>query len=108
MLQRMNYWNEATLRWECFICNGLVSTVKEEIPKNHKCKEMKIIVNGIDTFIKFKKLSYEMVVFLANKDTYHKPTVTYKKEKDNGTLISGQYITIEQGMNFNVSYTGGS
>lgn len=69
---------------------------------------MEIIVNGVEKKVKVATLGYSEIVSLANKETKYLPTVTYKKNDTNGSLILGEHVEVEEGMNFNVAYTGGA
>jgi hypothetical protein len=68
----------------------------------------KIIVNGIEREVEADPLSYEAILFLANKETRHVPTVTYSVKDARGTLDRGDLVPVVDGMIFNVTNTGGA
>ena len=63
---------------------------------------MKVIINAKQKYINKKALSYAEICTLAKKEPYLKPTVSYKIGKESGTVISGTYLDIDDGMIINV------
>lgn len=72
-----------------------------------------IIVNGRKREVHEHKLSYEEVVKLAYPDDQPDANVVYTVAYANphgkdGTLVSGQDVTVKNGMSFNVTKTNRS
>lgn len=70
----------------------------------------KILINGITFILKQSELYYDDIVILAKKNPNVLQTVTYTVGRENGhldgSLVPGQSLKIEDGMKFNVIYTG--
>lgn len=69
-----------------------------------------INVNGCSMEIETKTLGYSAIVYLAEKEIIHEPTVTYSctESARKGSLFAGQYVELQHGMIFNVQNTGGA
>jgi hypothetical protein len=77
-----------------------------------KPKEYHIIVNARPKTVTEDELSFEQVIKLAYDQPPTGPdvifTVVYEKGKHEGSLVPGQKVKIENGMNFRVKFTNKS
>lgn len=78
-----------------------------EHPEGHGPKEFTIIVNGRPRKVAQDQLSFDEIVALAGLPSGPNIvfTVTYRKGHNEGVLVPGDTVNIENGMIFNVTAT---
>lgn len=72
---------------------------------------MKIFVNGQQKEVSPVRISYDEVVNLARpntKNAYTLFTVTWHTKDRHGSMMPGDMVTLEEGMRFDVTHTGGA
>lgn len=84
-----------------------MNSSKPTPPEGHGPKEFTIIVNGRPKKVTQDQLSFDEVVALAGLPTGPNIvfTVTYRKGHNEGVLVAGETVNIENGMIFNVTAT---
>lgn len=66
---------------------------------------MKIVINGRELETDSTVLSYDQIISYARGHNIWKATVTYKGSDDEGSLVSGESVELEEGMIFNAVVT---
>jgi hypothetical protein len=84
----------------------------EQKTHDHEKADLIIILNGRETTVEEKKLSYEQIIILALKEYTPAENVSYsvtcskgEHANDEGIIIPGQVVKVKKGMVLNVTKT---
>lgn len=69
-------------------------------------EEYSIFINGKEYFIDEKALSYNDIVRLSGNNKKVLYSITYSSNGVSGSLIPKESVTVEEGMHFNIYFTG--